>query len=516
MKNKNFITQFLIGMLLFSSFAKAQSSETYISGKNLKIKHIYKENKIRKKDAFTDIVILYKGTIHVSDDDKMVTYISGGGYLKIYKKTFGNKRGIEIIPVGDKLKFNYFSGKKQIAFEPEGREWLAEILPEVVRETGIAAKERTLRFYKKGGVDAVLTEIENITSDAVRIKYYNVLFNIPGLSSTQYTQVIKSISDIISYDSNKRELLNANIDKLLNTDESSLAFFYVIYHMNYDSEKNKILKKLDLTELTNIQREGYLKVVESMDYDSEKAKALINYNNIYHKKEQLSAKYFTILQKMSYDSYRSKVLIDLMNKQKLSETDFVLVIVNLKSFSYDEYIAKVMNKINSLLPNYPDAISAYFSVFDNMSYDSYKVDIINNYIEKNRLNNNYILSFFKVAKSLDYDSYKNDVLLKLITAMGSDSTMVDNLFEVIHTMNYDSYREKIIQKLLQKPNISDYELSWIIKSVWWLDYDSAKVTILKEVKKYIQGKPKLIEQFKLAVKTINSDTEYRKLMEDSY
>ena len=202
MGKQSFTILFSILMLFSINSANSQNND-------LVVKYNYKqtneEHKVRERNAFSDMQIEYRGDIHVSDNDQNVISISPGGFLKIYKKTFGNKRGIEIRATQDKLIFDYYLGRKKVDFEPEGRRWLAEILPEVIRKTGIDAKRRTLRIYKSGGVLAVLDEIELLGYDDVKSKYYRPLLNFNDLSSENYVKIAVSIDHELSYDSSKRK-----------------------------------------------------------------------------------------------------------------------------------------------------------------------------------------------------------------------------------------------------------------------------------------------------------------------
>jgi len=158
-----------------------------------------KNHKFRIRDSFSLFMTEFKGDIQVSDDDKVITGISSGGYLKVYKKTFGNKRGLEVREVNGKLRFDYYSGNKKLPFDPEGKEWLSEILPDVIRKTGINAVERANRFYKQGGVNAVLSEINKILYDNVKVLYYKPLLAKTGLSSNDFAQIATSIDKELRY-----------------------------------------------------------------------------------------------------------------------------------------------------------------------------------------------------------------------------------------------------------------------------------------------------------------------------
>ncbi|RLD25491.1 MAG: hypothetical protein DRI54_04765, partial [Bacteroidetes bacterium] len=95
------------------------------------------------KDNFSDYDIQVKGKIKVNNDDTGIISISPGGSLKVSKKTFGNKRAvlIESNSKGD-LNYEYYEGRTKIDYIPEGEKWLADILLDVVRITGIDADGR--------------------------------------------------------------------------------------------------------------------------------------------------------------------------------------------------------------------------------------------------------------------------------------------------------------------------------------------------------------------------------------
>src|SRR6478609_5763110 len=147
---KNFL---LIGALMVTSLPLVAQTETYTSStKNSTIT-------INRSNGVSSFNVEMRGKIDVTDDDKDIKSISPDGYLEISKVTFGSKRSIVITPEGSGIKREYYEGREKLAFEPEGKKWLGEILPELVRSTTIAAESRVNRYYKQGGVNGVLEEI---------------------------------------------------------------------------------------------------------------------------------------------------------------------------------------------------------------------------------------------------------------------------------------------------------------------------------------------------------------------
>ncbi|OQX97695.1 MAG: hypothetical protein B6I20_12125 [Bacteroidetes bacterium 4572_117] len=186
--------------------------------------------------------IEHKGDIRLSNDDKSVISVSLSGYLKIYKKTFGNKRGIEIVNVNGKLSYSYYSGNKKLPFEPEGSNWLAEILLEVIRKTGIDAERRAARIYKKGGITAVLEEVAEIPYDSEKNKTLGNL-KISKFSNSQkasYLKVVKSMS----YDSEKAKALILYDADYHDNKNLSILYFTILKGMSYDSYRGKALNNL--------------------------------------------------------------------------------------------------------------------------------------------------------------------------------------------------------------------------------------------------------------------------------
>ena len=147
--------QFLFLLLLIATISFGQN-EIELNGKGNQT-HTYRSN-----TGVTSTELEYRGKILFNEAETDVTYISPGGFLKFSKKSFGNRRTIELEgEANGVINRTYREGTKNLPFEPDGRQWMASVLPEIIRTTGIGAEERVKKFYNKGGIDAVLDEIEN-------------------------------------------------------------------------------------------------------------------------------------------------------------------------------------------------------------------------------------------------------------------------------------------------------------------------------------------------------------------
>ena len=183
-----------------------------------------REHHYKSKDSFGTFEITYKGKIVVSENDKDITGISPNGYIKISKASFGNERIINIESDADgKLSRKYFEGKNEQDYEPSGKEWLADILIDVIRKTGISADQRVKRIYNKKGIEGVLDEIEEVGESGSSGNYVRIIgvyyenINISGNGNIRniYT---KSLVDNINL---KKEDLALTFRAIINVHSNS-------------------------------------------------------------------------------------------------------------------------------------------------------------------------------------------------------------------------------------------------------------------------------------------------------
>ena len=130
----------------------------------------------------------YRGDIEFTDDDSDVSRMGPGGYLRIKDgKRFGTDNSVEFrAGSGGAIERRFWVSGRERPFDPEGRKWLAEVLPKFIRQSGIGAKSRVARFMKSGGAAAVLAEISRIEGSWAKRVYFTELFNQPGLSGADH------------------------------------------------------------------------------------------------------------------------------------------------------------------------------------------------------------------------------------------------------------------------------------------------------------------------------------------
>ncbi|MDH5474532.1 MAG: hypothetical protein OEX22_02455 [Cyclobacteriaceae bacterium] len=468
LKVKNIIAGLLILFVINIGFSQYSVST---DGKHHSIKI--------SKNGLSSFKIDYNGTIEVSDDDKDVKSISSGGFLEISKTVFGNQRTIRIEPSGSGLKRKYNVGRQEVEYDPEGKNWLAEILPEVVRSSGVGAKSRVERFYKKGGISAVINELEEIDSDYVEAMYASILLDKSNLSSTEIVEAIGGISDEIHSDYYLSNVLKDNRKKLLKNDETAIAYFEAIQEIDSDYYASVVLK------------EG----LEQGLYSEKQAEAIVN-----------AAK------NIGSDYYMSSVFQEVMKNNEISDEIITVILSATDEIGSDHYQTEVLKDVINRDHLSSEIQKALLEVVGNISSDHYMSVVFNEMLEKDILENELIGLMEVIKNNMSSDHYANVVLHEMVEGQKMSDQIIKELSEVIGEMSSDHYASEILKELA-KEDITESQVIILLDAASEISSDHYLTTVLLAFAERVNsGSTALKEAYRKAAKSINSNSYYGKVV----
>jgi len=186
--------------------------------------------------------VRYEGTIEFTDDDKDVKSLSDDGYLRI--KQGGRADGDRSVEFRSDSSGNiarrYWEGSSERPFEPEGRRWLAEILPRFIRQTGIGAPRRVARIMAAKGPNGVLAEISEIEGGHAKRLYFSELLK-NKLEPAIVRQALAQAGKEINSDFELASLLMGAADRLLVDDATRQAYLDAARSIDSDFEMQRVL-----------------------------------------------------------------------------------------------------------------------------------------------------------------------------------------------------------------------------------------------------------------------------------
>ena len=152
------------------------------------------------RDGSTHVDVRVNGTITFTDDLTDVQSLSDGGELTIRDWSHVVPHTIEIRSSGGRLTRTYYVSGVSSGWDDEARKALAEIVPGLVRRSGLGAEARVKSIAAKKGVPGVLEEIALLEGDYARRLYYVALIDNVSLDSSHAQAVLAQVSQRMSSD----------------------------------------------------------------------------------------------------------------------------------------------------------------------------------------------------------------------------------------------------------------------------------------------------------------------------
>jgi hypothetical protein len=113
----------------------------------------------------------------------------------LIKQVFANQT-LEIQFLPDVQTDQYSVNGNKRALDQQGRAWLANVIPQLLRESAFDVAARMNRLNSKGGVELVIAEIESIKSPYARSLYAQSLFKMAQLNDAQMVRMLSAVAAI--------------------------------------------------------------------------------------------------------------------------------------------------------------------------------------------------------------------------------------------------------------------------------------------------------------------------------
>jgi hypothetical protein len=429
----------------------------------------------RTSTGGTDFNIEMRGRIEITEDDKDIKSISDDGYLEINKTVFGSKRTIIIEPLGGgKMKKEYYEGRTQMAWEPNGREWLSEILPDIVRNTTIGAESRVSRFFKQGGTTAVLNEIDRMDSDYSKSHYANLLMK-QNVQAKDYAVIINKISDEIDSDHYKTEFIKNNINKFMQNKEATTAVFSATREVDSDHYRTVIIKEALRGQIASIDNvKIILQAAGQMDSDhyiTEVLTSLLKQDNM---NDAVISEMISTSKTIDSDHYKTVVLTKALDKPGLSTLSYQRVIESIKDIESDHYITEV---IKHLLDN--------------------------------KLTDELLTLLLSIVNSIESDHYRTEVLKTLLNRQDLTDAQFNKLLESCGGIESDHYITVVLKEALESSTMTDSKVINVINTTKTIESDHYITDVLVKVAPRVRaGNGPMKDAYRSAARSISSETYY--------
>ncbi len=510
-KNNKFIMWTLLSILLVFTGVEAKE----MGSDTLRERSISSE--IRMIGTVYALKVKYKGNIKVTDDDKEITYITSGGYIEISKKAFGSKRELLIeSDVNGSLQYTYRENRREVSYDPDGKQFLEDVLLEVIRSSDVAALDRINRFFERGGVGAVLREIDQISSSSSQATYYAYLLERKGLTGNDLAEIVRSIGKTISSSSSKGSILRQYAYKFLSNDVSGDEFFRAVDMISSSSEKGETLRKvLNDERIPKALYPEMLRTTSRISSSSEQGSVLRAFNTRYLEDETTQRAYFRAVEAISSSSEQGSVLSNLLQQKELDERSMIGLFEAVESISSSSEKGHIMRLAAEQLDQFNEPLTtAYVYAVRSISSSSEQGSVLRTAINDASLSDKSVILLLNTSQEISSSSEKGSVLRNVIDNINTENQEVLNAyFEAVGSISSSSEQGSLLRGIVKKTDVTVPLLMGVMETSGNISSSSELASVLIEVAEFLPEYPELKEDFKKAARNISSDSEYRRVIE---
>lgn len=312
-----------------------------------------------------------RGKPEFNDDYTDIKSVSEGGWVIIEEHRDRQSLRYEVRrdAAGQITRTFYVNGAVQ-PLDATTKTWLSKFILDVVRQGGFDADRRVQRILAQRGVPGVLAEIDQISGDFAKRRYYEELLKQANLDGNALRDVLRQVARDITSDYEQTQLLIAVAPMLTGKEAAIQPFFDAVATIKSDYEHSRVLKAV-LTQST--PSKAVLTLIaastKAISSDYEKADVLKKVAAVYLDDPTLREIFFQTIASISSDFERRGVLTALVKTKNQSEEVLRLLLDAAVGISSDFEKASFLVEVSNVYTGETRLRSAFLKAVESIKSD---------------------------------------------------------------------------------------------------------------------------------------------------
>ena len=184
-----------------------------------------------------------QGKAEFTDDYTDIKSVSEGGWVIIEEHRDRESYRYEVRrdATGQIVRAYFVNGTSQ-PLDASAQSWLAKFVLDAVRQGGLDAEKRVQKILRERGVSGVLAEIDQISGDYAKRRYYQELIKQGNLDANALRDVLRQVARDVSSDYEQAQLLIAVAPMLTGKEAAVQPFFDAVATIKSGYEHSRVLK----------------------------------------------------------------------------------------------------------------------------------------------------------------------------------------------------------------------------------------------------------------------------------
>ncbi len=298
------------------------------------------------------------GEVEISADDASIVRIAAGGFVTIEERNWLTFRSLTVRSGLDStLTYEFHLQGRAAAWEDDAQQWLARVLPVVVRKTALGAAARVRRILEKEGFDSALRAVRRTESDRARRVYVEVISELPGLSSDQLRRLVRVSGEEIGSSSRLQETLS---DLAARFPEDSLYTRELIEAVNKIASSSRQAEALaDIIGRRRIDEASALamtRTIQSIESSSRQVESLVRMTHNVAMTPAVVLAYVKAVRGVESSSGQKRALLALMEIRTLERSSWMEILDAVREIGSSSAQTDVLVVFASACPSSEDAV----------------------------------------------------------------------------------------------------------------------------------------------------------------
>jgi hypothetical protein len=284
-----------------------------------------------------------EGDVRFSADDRGVARMGRGAELTIEEDSPTPRKVVVTPGPGGAPRYAFTVDGAERPFGAAARGWLAEVLPELFRTTGLLAPERVARLLGDGGVSAVLAEIRLMSSDHVQGTYLREILRQHELTGTEARAFLRAAGATLSSDHDLAELLSAFPSSPLAARPVQEAFVEAAATIGSDYDASRVLKALlDRRDLAPETIDAMMAITQEIGSDHDLAEVLVAMADAGPRDRPVPATFFAAAKTIGSDYDHARTLRAVIDRGRLNRGTVAALLRSAEGIGSDYDLAELL------------------------------------------------------------------------------------------------------------------------------------------------------------------------------
>jgi Zn-dependent protease with chaperone function len=357
--------------------------------------------------------VKYDGEAEFTDDDSDVKSLTAGGSLRIKDGWMFPSHTIEFTLDGSgNIRRRFWAGMAERPFDPEGRQWLAGMLPRFIRQTGIGAPARVRRILAAKGTPGVLAEITLIEGSYGKKVYFTELLKAAPLDPAAVRQVLTQASREVDSDFELASLLIDSADKLMADETTRQAYFEAARTIDSDFEMRRVYSSaLKRGGLNASALAALLDASRKIESDFEEASLLIDVAKTQTLDNATRPAFFAALGTVDSDFEHRRVLKALAERGDLTPETAIAMLGSVASVASDFEAASFLVDVAGRQPIEGTVRAPFFRAVETIGSSFERGRVLKAVAGRADASGDTVIATLRAAASMDSGFERSNVLL---------------------------------------------------------------------------------------------------------